>query len=189
MWAIETAVAEFAALREEMAYRSRFQHLLINLNVVSGGALGGVALARPANEELLLLVAVISSSLGLLYADHSQSIVFLAHYIDKELIAPTGDQLFKWEARSRTYEKERRKAFSFRLSVFLVFAGPPVAALSYVPFLKNAFWSSPPRTIAWGLGAALTVLMGYSVLTTPLKPDEGTVRSGAGAEDTSAEGR
>lgn len=179
---IEAAVAEFAALREEITHRSRFQHLLINLNVVSAGALGGVALARAGNEELLLLVAVISSALGLLYADHSQSIVFLAHYIDQELRGPNGDPLFLWESRSREYERKWRTAFSFRLSIFLVFAGPPAAALLYVSFLMDAFWSSAPRAAAWGFGAVLTGLMATSILTTPLKPGPEGIPTAASEE-------
>ncbi len=169
--ALEAAIAEFSALREEIGYRSRFQHLLINLNVVSTGTLGGVSLARAGNENLLLLVAAISSALGLLYADHSRSIVFLARYIDQELRAPDGSRLFRWESRSKLYESRRPRVYAFRLSLFLVFVIPPVIALSLL-LAQDGYWNSFLRETAWLSGATLTVLMAITIMTTPLKPEK-----------------
>jgi hypothetical protein len=171
MQALESQVAEFSALREEIAYRSHFQQLLINLNIVASGTVGGIALTRSTNEAVVLLIPAIASALGLLYADHSRSIVYLGKYLAEEFRTPEGDPIFRWESKSSELDAQRPRLFAFKLSLFLVFVVPPIIALTYLLIHIEGFWSSASRSVGWSVGALLTGLMAATLMTTRLKPD------------------
>lgn len=76
------ALAEFSALRNEIGSRSTAQHTLINLSITAIGAVVGFALAQKGNLSLLLLLPILSPSLGMLYLDHALNIMNIGNYIN-----------------------------------------------------------------------------------------------------------
>jgi hypothetical protein len=93
----ETAqLAEYAALRAEIAQRSSFQQALIALNLTSAATVFGFVLTKHASEALILLVPVTSSTLGLLWLDHHRNIQLLATYTRQNW--PGNESWEQWRA-------------------------------------------------------------------------------------------
>src|SRR5438094_227548 len=82
---VQTALAEFSVLRDEIANRSSAQHTLIGLNLTAIGGIGGFVLSSHADVRLLLLLPMLSPALGLLFFDHAINIKKIGTYIDKVL--------------------------------------------------------------------------------------------------------
>lgn len=147
----DVRLAEFAALRQGMAQRAAQEHALIGLNLTALGTIVGFVVTQKAGEELLLVVPLVSSTLGLLWLDHHTNIHRAAAYIRDHLWEWTPS----WEKHLVTRHHSRWRAFIFWSSIGLVFAAVPVAALVIG-------W--PPADgrsgvyVLWGLGAALTAL-------------------------------
>ena len=74
-------LAEFSALRAEIAARSSAQHTLLNLNLTASGVVLGTALAQRANLAVLLVVPIIGCCFGLLFIDHAAVIEKLGRVI------------------------------------------------------------------------------------------------------------
>jgi hypothetical protein len=170
---IEALVAEFSAIRAEIGYRSTTQHLLVNLNMIAIGAIIGFALRTPGAPLLLLLVAVVSPTLGLLWADHARSVQYLARYIDRDLhIVRDGQKvkLFLWEEKSSSLVAKQPLYTRFELMRFLIFVVPPLSALLYLVIERHIVFDRSLDTLGWFLGGALTAYMASVLLTTKLKP-------------------
>lgn len=172
---IEVVIAEFSALRDEIGYRSTTQHLLMNLNIVATGAVVGFAIPNPDNLLLLLLTPVVSSALGLLWADHARSVFMLAGYIDTYLTYERDGRemkLFPWEERSREREGNRPLFVKFRIAVVLVFVVPSLLALLYLVVEVRAAVHSGIVATAWYTGLLLTIYMTVVILRVKFKPED-----------------
>lgn len=168
---LEAVVAEFGALRAEIGYRSTTQHLLMNLNIVTTGAVVGFAVQDGRNAILLLLVPLVSSALGLLYADHARSIALLGGYIHggmrylrdgKEL------PLFLWEAYSGKQVDEEPFYVKYKIAVALVFVVPPALALSYLWIAQRL--TATIHWLTWSVALILSTYMIVVVFRTAFKP-------------------
>ncbi len=120
---VQTALAEFSALRDEIANRSSAQHTLIGLNLTAIGGIGGFVLSEHADVRLLLLLPILSPALGLLFFDHAINIKKIGTYIGEELrpalvaiLGPIGTM--RYEEVIAQYEQRK-------FLRFLPFALPP----------------------------------------------------------------
>ncbi|HXM23621.1 MAG TPA: hypothetical protein VN948_20355 [Terriglobales bacterium] len=162
---VQIALAEFAALRDEIANRSSGQNTLLNLNLTAIGGIGGVVLSGKAHLLLLLLLPILSPALGLLYFDHAINIKNIGNYIrdclKKTLVTAAGDvELMRYEEIVSQYERRRILRFlPFGLPLFLTFAAVPIACLA------ATFWAVDIRGgWIWGLWATgLIMTVAYLV--------------------------
>jgi hypothetical protein len=157
---IQIILAEFSALRKEIADRSAAAQTLLGLNATVTAAVAGFVLSNKADPRLLLLIPILSPSLGMLFVDHVYNVINIGTYI-KEVLAPqlnesTGSTgLLGYEERIDQYE--RRKLLRFLpvgVPLTLLFTLAPAGALIFsVPAMKRAWeWAM------WSLGALLTLV-------------------------------
>src|SRR3954451_15704021 len=85
----EDARAEFAAYRQEILHRSSQQYTLLALDLTALTAIAGFVLSDNADRLLLLLLPIVSSSIGLLWYDPARNIDSLGTYIRESM--PTFD--------------------------------------------------------------------------------------------------
>lgn len=80
--ALDVTLAEFAALRSEIASRSSAQNSLMNISAVASVGLTGYALqAGPRGAPLIMLLPFVGGLLGLLWVDHHRTIARIGAYI------------------------------------------------------------------------------------------------------------
>jgi hypothetical protein len=168
--AVDASLAEFNALRQEIQNRSGAQHLMLNVTITATATIVGVIAARRGPESFLLLLTFVCPTLGMLWADHARTIGSLGRHIDT-VIRPRvegigGKDLLAWEKLNRNDPAQEQKAvnFVFRLAYFLIFVGPPLAAIFFTPFREpsvsgsvHLFW------ICWGAGLILTALTAWLI--------------------------
>jgi hypothetical protein len=122
------ALSEFSALRNEIGSRSSAQHTLINISVTAIGAVGGLALAQKGDLSLLLLLPILSPSIGMLYLDHAINIMNIGNYINDQLKPIL--RLMRYEEAVRSYEQRRLlRVLPYGLPIFIIFAGVPIGSL------------------------------------------------------------
>jgi hypothetical protein len=114
----DVRLAEYAALRAEIAQRSSFQQALIALNLTALATIAGLVVSNHAAKGLLLFVPVISSTFGLLWLDHHRNIDLIATY--------TREELWRWTPSWEDWFAQRRapiKDVVYFLAVGLVYGG------------------------------------------------------------------
>src|SRR5437588_10652474 len=84
---VQVALVEFTKMRDEITARSTMQWTIVGLNVTGSGVVAGFALADSSSRMLLLLLPLLSPSLGMLWIDHALNILRIGHYIES-VIAP-----------------------------------------------------------------------------------------------------
>lgn len=143
-------LAEFDALRRESDRRSTSQQALIAINLTAIAAVVGLVASGRAQENVLLVLPIVSSVLGILVLDHAIQIRRIGAYIE---------MLWTWQPSWQSYIREhpppRWMAGVYWASMLLIFAVGPVAALVIAfPFGDNraSVW------FAWAGGAVLTAL-------------------------------
>ncbi len=123
----EVRLAEFRALRDEIAQRSTFQQAIVGLNLTALAAILGLAIGR-SSPEVVDLIPMVSSTLGLLWLDHHRNIQRIAAYVR--------DNLWIWEPSWETYRQSlprRGDGFYFwAVGVLFLLAG--IAATTYTVF-------------------------------------------------------
>jgi hypothetical protein len=141
------ALSEFSALRSEIGSRSTAQHTLINLSITAIGAVVGFALAQKGDLWLLLLLPILSPSLGMLYLDHAINIMNIGNYINNQL-KPTL-RLMRYEEVVRSHERRRLlRVLPYGLPIFIIFAGVPIGSL----IVTLSVLLKEPETEMWMLG-------------------------------------
>lgn len=147
----DVRLAEFASLRQGMDHRAGQQQALVGLNLTALGTIGGLVVTQKTGEELLLIAALVSPTLGLLWLDHHTNIQREGEYIR--------EQLWRWKPSWESYflarHHSRWKGVVFWTAIGLLFAAVPVGAL--VAELPDQDASSSVLLL-WPIGAALTVL-------------------------------
>jgi hypothetical protein len=78
-------LAEFAGLRSEILQRTQQQQALIALDLTVVGTIAGFVISGRAQDQILLVAAIISGMLGLLWLDHHMTITRIGLYIRDEL--------------------------------------------------------------------------------------------------------
>jgi hypothetical protein len=156
---LEVALSEFKALRDEIGQRATFSHTLININAVATGVIGGLVVNNPGRVIILLVPAVFSPVLGLLWLDHAHSIRNMGDYINQTLrplvCALAGDKrLLGWEEHVDQYEQRKwLRLIPLGVPVLVLFAGVPVAALARTAGHLETAWD-------WLLWVAAVLLTG-----------------------------
>jgi hypothetical protein len=144
-------------MRTEIYNRSNAQHTLINLNVTALGVIAGLVLTGRGDVQLLLLIPLVSTSIGLLYFDHSGAIERVGAYLDS-ILHPAVSSL-TGDSHSLSWEKFASKAFqinwvsilAFAVPLFFLFLGGPIfATIIVLPSLQSAW--------AWALWSIDVVL-------------------------------
>jgi hypothetical protein len=130
---------EFNSLRAEILARSNAQHTLLNLNVTILGTLIGFAIAGREGGAplLLLLVPLVSNSIGFLYLDHHTAIQRAGVYID-ERIRPVLQELasskkaMSWETFfNEHFWRRRTSKVVFWAPLSILFIAAPIGATVY----------------------------------------------------------
>jgi hypothetical protein len=150
------ALAEFSALRNEIGSRSTAQHTLINLSITAIGAVVGFALAQKGNLSLLLLLPILSPSLGMLYLDHALNIMNIGNYINTQLKPIL--RLMRYEEVVRSYEQRRLlRVLPYGLPIFIIFAGAPIGSLTVTfPILQET--TETGMWMLWSIGLILVLV-------------------------------
>lgn len=146
------AMAEFSALKAEIATRTTSQNALANITVVAVGAIGGYAFGNPGASKLILLVLVpVAIATGLLWLDHAHAIYKIGTYVRyrlwtqlRSLIHSDISTYEDYVLRGQPVWRERSVLI---LPFFILFVGPCLAALVVVARFANAPWA----WVAWTL--------------------------------------
>jgi hypothetical protein len=147
----ETRLAEFVALRGEIAQRSGFQQALIVLNLATVGSIVGVVVSHTQLKVLLLVVPVVSPTLGLLWLDHHRNIRRISDYL-ASLWAGS------WERHIRESPPLRMWEIIYWGAMFLVFFAVSAVSLALAPPGSHAPVGVWALWLAGGTLSALYVL-------------------------------
>jgi hypothetical protein len=152
--------AMFSACREEILARSAHQHTLISINLTALAAVAGVVLSGHADKRLLLLLPLLSSSIGLLWYDHARNIDSLGDYVRERL--PEG--FTGYERYIAELERKERRRVPMTFALLMLFVATPIAGL-VVPIhrVEGALW------LLWGVGLLLGVTCAIALLTWMLR--------------------
>src|SRR5206468_1052775 len=152
--------AEFGKLRDEISGRSTSLWTLLGLNATVSSAVAGFVLGKQANPMLLLLLPLLTPSLGLLVIDHATNIGNIGQYINtvlKPLLQTAAGEprlLCYEEWVDRFEEKTVRRLLPFGIPLVLLLSVVPVASLIYTATRIPDAW--------------LCGLLSCGVLTTPV---------------------
>ena len=149
-------LAIYNSLRDEIKTRSTAQAGLVALNVTAIGVLGGFFFGKEENPpEILLLIPMVSSVLGMLWIDHAINIAnqgsFIQNVVMPELMQSIDlPSIPNYEVSIRRMEQRAGlRLFVLGAPILLIFAGIPLAAMLY------AFYVAPSIKTARFLGPAI----------------------------------
>jgi hypothetical protein len=120
----EDARAEFAAYRDEILHRSSQQNSLLGLDLAALIAIAGFVLSDSADPLLLLLLPIVSSSIGLLWYDHARNIDSLGTYIRDNIGVFAG-----YERRIDALEVSELRRVPMTLALLILLVGTPLSGL------------------------------------------------------------
>src|SRR5262249_9278669 len=162
-------LAEFAGLRSEIDTRISILITLMLGNLTVLGVILGIALSRPDNIEVLLLIPLVTPCIGLLVIDTFRNLDTLGRYISR-VIRPQlqikshlkfeGMEVFDWERRAAKHFFAPGLWVPFQFVLAVEFVVPPVAVLIYT---FNYHLQHPHMQVSalqrglWITGAALTL--------------------------------
>jgi hypothetical protein len=152
--------AEYSALRAEILGHQNAQTTIVGANLAAIGVVLGLVLTeKQTRVELLLVVPLVASGLGLLYANHTRAGLLLGNYIADNLW-PGGQS---WEHYLREYRKSWKPV---RLLEFMggaaVFFLPSLGAL--IALLVDGVWKE--RTLFVATFWCAVALMAVHVILT-----------------------
>jgi hypothetical protein len=140
---LQTILAEYAALKSEIQYRTRFQNHLVQMHFILLVAIIAAGLFNILTiKTSLLLIPIESSLVGLWYFDCGLRILEIGAHIRKCIEMHVHKILEKNETRSKItiWESEFRKGFNndpFAIKVcsliliLLTFGGPTLLCIAY----------------------------------------------------------
>jgi len=156
---IQTCLEEHRALRNEIEQNNVSMRYIFIFNMTASGTIYSFVLSNiDSLKDLLLIIPILSSILGIIFFSHSLKISLLGHYI-RDKISPkikllTNDSsVLDWEYYIRQEDRRQRlfKWFSLDLvwlSVFLLISG-----ISLVSALVSGLCVS----VIWIIGLVLTI--------------------------------
>jgi hypothetical protein len=158
-------LAEYAALRAEIVGHQSAQTTLVSVYLTAIGLVIGLVLSdKGVPRELLLVVPLISSGLGLFYAGHSRACLIIGRYIRIRLWprlrgvgkGPSWEE-YLLSLRRRNNSRSLRHFSLQVLGGTVVFVMPSVGALA---FSADAAFASKSLELVWVLGLVLLLLHG-----------------------------
>ena len=157
---LDTALAEFSALRSEIASRSSAQTTILNFNLTAIAAIGTIVLSNKVSALALLTLPIICGCFGILFFDHAANIDQIGQYIDEKLKpvirAQSKSTLFAYQEWVKKYERRAfPRAFSLGLPLLVMFAGVPIVALIRTASLLNRDWV----LALWILGLSVEIVL------------------------------
>jgi hypothetical protein len=155
---VQAALAEFSAVRGEIQSRSAHQWTLVGLSVTVTAAVLGFVIPQGADPRLLLVLPLITPSLGMLFIDHAYNIRNLGSYIGKCLspliVRTTGSaDLLRYEHEIDRYEANLFLRLVFGLPLTVVFTVMPLGAMVFVIPSLDSCWT----WIVWSFGLVLVL--------------------------------
>jgi uncharacterized oligopeptide transporter (OPT) family protein len=162
----DVALAEYAALRAEMHGRQSSQTTLVGICLTGIGLIIGLILSeRSIPSQLVLVIPLIASGLGMFYGSHSRGCLVIGRYI-REVLWPSiqpvvgGPKMPSWEQyvhdlRQANVSRMRYLSFEF-LAGGIVFVLPSAGALAF--YAPKAIGESHALWPVWLLGVVLLVL-------------------------------
>lgn len=157
---IQVSLAEFGKLRDEISGRSTSLWTLLGLNATVSSAVAGFVLGKQADPMLLLLLPLLTPSLGLLVIDHATNIGNIGTYINSVLkpllqSAAGEPRLLSYEEWVDRYEEKTvRRILPFGIPLVLLFNVVPVASLIYTVTRIPDGWT----WVLWSFGVVMTVV-------------------------------
>ncbi len=156
------AMAEFSALRTEIATRTTSQNALANITVVAVGAIGGYVFGNSNASKLILLVLVpVAIATGLLWLDHAHAIYKIGAYVRDRLWAQLRSLLHSGISTYEDYVLHDQPVWRERsvliIPFFILFVGPCRVALVVVARFARAPWT-------WALWALEMVALIYFIV-------------------------
>ena len=160
--AVQSWLAEFKALRDEILFRMRNADYSVVINV---GALGTIlSLGLTINERILLTIPFISSLLGLMYFNQLRHVQILGQYIQNTigpaLSAESHDNsVLGWEAYHRSKKSEWAVIPGWGLINAFAFVVPSTGAVMFT-FPSSILSPSPVWIkLVWGVGLLLSIAL------------------------------
>jgi hypothetical protein len=151
---VDIALAEFNAMRAEIAARIAEQGRIVALNVTAIAAVGGAFLSNRVDPAVLLILPLLSVSLGLLWLDQATTMRGIGRHINDGirpiLVDATGDSRVLGAetraamARSGVVSRIVRSA----LPSLVLFLATPSAALAFTTSVTGQF------VLVWWVEAA-----------------------------------
>lgn len=157
---VQVSLAEFGKLRDEISGRSTSLWTLLGLNATASTAVAGFVLGKQANPMLLLVLPLLTPSLGLLVIDHATNIGNIGQYINTVLRPLLQDaagetRLLCYEEWVDRYEEKTiRRLLPFGIPLILLFNVVPVASLIYTATRIPNAWA----WVLWSSGVLMTAV-------------------------------
>jgi hypothetical protein len=154
----DVALAEFNALRSEVQSIRQVQTAVYTAALTILAAVGGFALAkREGRLEMLLVLPLVLSGLGLILVESELGISNIGEYIREQLCErlPTDDRRSSWEKFIDDRRNERRRKYSW-LAVAapgLILVAPSIASL----VIERNQATSNLLPLFWGGFLAITI--------------------------------
>lgn len=155
---VDVKLARFAALRKEIDNRSNAQLALITLNITAIGGIGAYALSDPMQLNVLVLLPILCSSIGMLWLDHDTTIRKLG--LECQRLELGEMRIGESEDRVREDERNLFLRIPLLLQVFILFGGSSIYALTRLanhPNFNN-LGRDPWPECQYVIGLILTVM-------------------------------
>ena len=172
-------LAEFNALRSEIVARQQAQGSIVTAALTVIAAIGGFALAKKEGRlEMLLVLPIVLSGLGLLLVDNTHGTHRIGLYIGEVLWHRLDDsgydgELASWEAYIGRYRAQHSRKLSTyvalgTLPAFLIMAVPSLASLVItIDVLDTALW---PLWVSGVLALVALTVLAWSLRKPPIGP-------------------
>jgi hypothetical protein len=185
----EARIRQFEVLWAEIARRSNAQQALVAATVTATGTLAGLAVTDKADPVVLVVLAVVAPTFGLLWLDHARNIGEIGNFIRCNWGSDWGPNWEQLYAEGKNTREGRFRFAIFITAVILVFVGPAFGGLvASVCQLDGQLLF----IAAWGGAALLTTLfaisLGIQIVQTRPGPPEPCSGS-ASASGPSSSGR
>jgi hypothetical protein len=144
-------LAEYSARCSEIAQRSTYQQALVALNLTTTGTIIGFVVGKSdAPRTLLLIVPIVSSTLGLIWLDHHRNIQLIAKYV-KNVLWPWTPSWEAWRADERGAEE-----VYYWVSMCAVYAAGSIGSLAIGH--PRPHQEGPGVWALWSAGLVMTVV-------------------------------
>ncbi len=161
----QIALAEFQALREEIAAHQRTKTQYLTLGLTATGTIGAFALGRNGNRDALLVLPLVLSGLTIVYLRHNVDMELLGEYV-REHLWPVLQNIYShsggedisplpsWDEwiETRRAELTRRSAYGALgvLPPFFIYGAPGIGAL----VIAHAQAATFPLALVWWIDIA-----------------------------------
>jgi hypothetical protein len=161
---VDFLIAEFGQLRNEILARSSAQQSLLRLNITSTAIISALVLDSSASSLLLLMIPLLSCSLGFLYIDHAYTIRGIGRYINSHLRPlavelASSERILFWEQHRIKFDRPYSTRIIWALPTMFVFEGSAAAALTLTIVPATAAKQDVWPIAFWFIGATLSAVL------------------------------